>query len=245
MKGDAMKERKIFQLYADYLDKFASMSNEDMGILFKAILLFENGIAPEGLTPMAQLAFDCIKGQLEADMEAWEETKEARSKAAKKAAESRWNNAKDMPNDAEGCETHTDAYKRMEAHCDSMPNDASDAVTVTVTDIVKDIKEKDTNVSKKKNAPRFVPPTVEQVKKYCTERGNSIDAEGFVDFYTSKGWKVGNNPMKDWKAAVRNWERMDKQRNKASPKQAKPNKFSNFEQRKYDFADYERRLLQT
>lgn len=56
---------------------------------------------------------------------------------------------------------------------------------------------------------RFVAPTVEEVQAYCFERGNSVDPNQFVDFYTSKGWKVGKNPMKDWKAAVRTWEQRD------------------------------------
>ena len=56
---------------------------------------------------------------------------------------------------------------------------------------------------------RFRPPTVEEVEAYCFERNNKVDAERFVDYYTANGWKVGKNPMKDWKAAVRNWERKD------------------------------------
>lgn len=58
---------------------------------------------------------------------------------------------------------------------------------------------------------RFVPPTPEEVSTYCRERNNGIDGSEFCDFYTSKGWKVGKNPMKDWKAAVRTWERSRKQ----------------------------------
>lgn len=54
---------------------------------------------------------------------------------------------------------------------------------------------------------RFVPPTPEEVNAYCRERNNGIDGNEFCDFYISKGWKVGKNPMKDWKAAVRTWER--------------------------------------
>ena len=56
---------------------------------------------------------------------------------------------------------------------------------------------------------RFTPPTVEDVKAYCLERKNGVDAERFVDFYTSKGWMVGKTKMKDWKSAVRTWERGD------------------------------------
>lgn len=64
---------------------------------------------------------------------------------------------------------------------------------------------------------RFVPPTPEEVSTYCRERNNGIDGSEFCDFYTSKGWKVGKNPMKDWKAAVRTWERSRKQ-NAPQPK---------------------------
>lgn len=56
---------------------------------------------------------------------------------------------------------------------------------------------------------RFTKPTVEQVQAYCVERGNSVDPQRFVDFYESKSWKVGKNPMSDWQASVRTWERRD------------------------------------
>ena len=53
----------------------------------------------------------------------------------------------------------------------------------------------------------FVPPTEEEVKAYCKERNNTVNAAHFMDYYCSNGWKVGRNEMKDWKAAVRMWER--------------------------------------
>lgn len=56
-------------------------------------------------------------------------------------------------------------------------------------------------------AKRFTPPTVEEVAAYCAERKSTVDAQRFVDYYESNGWKVGRNRMKDWKAAVRSWER--------------------------------------
>lgn len=54
---------------------------------------------------------------------------------------------------------------------------------------------------------KFIPPDVDEVMAYCRERNNNVDAERFVDFYASKGWMVGKTKMKDWKAAVRNWEK--------------------------------------
>lgn len=59
------------------------------------------------------------------------------------------------------------------------------------------------------NRERFAPPTVSDVAAYCQERGNTVDPQRFVDFYASKGWRVGSQPMKDWKAAVRTWERRE------------------------------------
>ena len=58
-----------------------------------------------------------------------------------------------------------------------------------------------------KDSKRFTPPTLENVKAYCHERKNNVDAVKFVDYYTANGWKVGRNKMKDWKASVRTWER--------------------------------------
>ena len=54
---------------------------------------------------------------------------------------------------------------------------------------------------------RFKAPSVDEVRTYVVEKGYSIDAEAFVDYYTSKGWVVGKSPMKDWRAAVRTWNK--------------------------------------
>lgn len=67
---------------------------------------------------------------------------------------------------------------------------------------------------------KFVKPTVEQVRAYCQERQNGVNPEKFVDYYDSNGWKVGKNAMKDWKAAVRTWEK-NGYSNASKPEQAK------------------------
>lgn len=63
---------------------------------------------------------------------------------------------------------------------------------------------------------KFIPPTVEEVRAYCNERHNGIDPEEFVSFYESKGWMIGKNKMKDWKAAIRTWEKNHRQREQPS-----------------------------
>lgn len=86
----------------------------------------------------------------------------------------------------------------------------------TVSDLEAQIRLDKTRVERKTRAPssrRFTPPSVDEVAAYCRERGNAVDAQRFVDFYASKGWKVGSVGMKDWRAAVRNWERQDNTKN--------------------------------
>lgn len=70
------------------------------------------------------------------------------------------------------------------------------------------IKESKGKESKEKNidTSRFTPPTLEELTSYCKERNNSVDPQRFINFYESKGWMVGKNKMKDWKASVRTWE---------------------------------------
>ena len=73
-------------------------------------------------------------------------------------------------------------------------------------------KEKESVKKKVAVAPRFTKPSLDQVMAYCQERNNTVNAEQFMDFYESKGWRVGNQPMKDWKAAVRTWEKREQPR---------------------------------
>lgn len=74
-------------------------------------------------------------------------------------------------------------------------------------------KNKKKNSSKKENV-RFVIPTVELIDEYCIKRANGIDAEQFFDYYQSKDWMIGHSPMRDWRAAVRTWERNEQKKAK-------------------------------
>ena len=106
----------------------------------------------------------------------------------------------------------TDITSNAYGNVDSNVTDITNGVTVTHTerdierDIDVDIEEKKC-VKKRKTASRFAPPTLDEVNDYCSERQNNVDAQRFVDYYTANGWKVGRSDMRDWKAAVRTWER--------------------------------------
>lgn len=97
--------------------------------------------------------------------------------------------------------------------------------TNTITNTIQDINTRQDNQTRPDNISEFsfsggekkekikeeefIPPTVEMVEEYCKERGNVIDPEMFVAYYDSVGWVRGKYPMKDWKAAVRSWEKYD------------------------------------
>ena len=96
---------------------------------------------------------------------------------------------------------------------DATTDPSTDYLNINIKDNIKDnnhinIREDVTNVTSKR---RFIPPTIDEVRDYCDERHNNVDPDTFIDFYQSKGWMVGKNPMKDWKAAVRGWEQRDRQ----------------------------------
>lgn len=86
-------------------------------------------------------------------------------------------------------------------------------------------------LGKVNNRGTFVPPTLDQVTAYVEERGGKIDPERFINYYTMTGWKVsgGRGKMKDWKAAVRNWEKMEEERNQ------KKTRISDIDERKNDY----------
>ena len=79
--------------------------------------------------------------------------------------------------------------------------------SISKSNINNDNLDNNININNKK---RFVKPTLEEVKAYCDERKNGIDPEAFIAYYESIGWKVGKNPMKNWKMAMTTWEKRDK-----------------------------------
>lgn len=93
--------------------------------------------------------------------------------------------------------------------------------------------------NEKNNIRRFTPPTYEQVSSYCLERNNNVDAHRFVDHYEANGWMRGKTKMKDWKAAVRFWERSNGDGSKTNN-----NNLGHMDcERDYDFGSLEQQLL--
>lgn len=116
---------------------------------------------------------------------------EVRSELAKTAARARWN-AVGMQN---ACKEHAE---RNAPSPNPNPNPNPNPIEKGPTRL----------------SPCFKKPSVEEVSDYCTERANGVDPQAFIDFYESKGWKIGKAGMTDWKAAVRTWEKRQLQMGK-------------------------------
>ena len=114
-----------------------------------------------------------------------------------------------------GCETEYAKKKREyrqklveKGQIEDNVRDKKDNVRQELEKEIEIELEKDINIiGEKPKRTRFVPPTLEDVQAYCQERNNNVNPERFIDYYTSNGWLVGKNKMKDWKAAVRTWEK--------------------------------------
>lgn len=133
------------------------------------------------------------------DAKAKEKTEKRR-----KAAMKRWETNMQNDANAEPCmQVHASASECMQVHDFASQNKNKNIDT----EKEKETEPKSKGITVRGGKPRFTPPTADEVRAYCDERHNTVDAERFVDFYSAKGWKIGKEPMKDWKAAVRTWER--------------------------------------
>lgn len=239
-----MKKKSII-IHEDTTALFEGLEDEDAGQLVKAMIAYQND-KETSLSGTLGAVFQMLKIGLDKDNEAYKERCEKNRENIKK----RWG-SKDC-----GCETDdteeydcipddTIVYERITDDTnvyESIPNDTQE----------EEEEEEDLQVSpipsKKRARKKFVKPSVDEVRAYCLERGNAIDPECFVDFYESKGWKVGKDGMKDWKAAVRTWEKnrySNSTQKRPTPQNNAPpkNYVRRFEnERKNDYEEMEREL---
>ena len=170
--------RDSIVFYRSFYEAIKEIPLEEQGVVYNAIYGYAlDGIEPE-LTGVAKAIFLLVKPQIDANNAKYENGK----KGGKPKANQNETKPEPKPNQSE---------------TKPEPN-VNENVNVNVNE-----NDKKENTKRK----TFSKPTVEEVKAYCSERKNNVDAEKFCDFYESKGWKVGKEPMKDWKASVRTWER--------------------------------------
>lgn len=186
--------KKSFIIYDSWGKVFKSLPKEQAGELIQALCAYsfddnENDIDDPALAAI----FVMVKDKLDEDAENYEEVKKKRTAAIKK----RWGDKIQREED-------TQENKSIEKNTNEYISIQNDSVSVSVSDSVSISKDIDKG-NRERSA--FRPPDVSEVRSYCQERKNKVDPERFVDFYTSKGWLVGKTKMKDWRAAVRNWEK--------------------------------------
>ena len=180
-----MADMTYIKLFVDYLDAIEPLGDAERGRLFTSLLEYaRTGEAPQ-LGGNERFLFPMMRAQIDRDNAAMAGLSEARSKAGKIGAEAKQANAE---------------FAKQIKQMPNLPSKSS-----YDKDKDKD-KDKDESITR---ARRFTPPTLDDVLAYVRERGSDVDPQRFLDFYASKGWMVGKNPMKDWKAAVRTWEKRE------------------------------------
>ena len=189
-------EKRTFVFHLDWAAVLNGQPDKIRLAVYDAIVAYvENGTLPKDGTPV-YLVFLFIKQQIDKDAERYAEICEKRrnsgSKGGKQKAENATKCYQMLPNATKSKQVNPD---------NDSDNDSDSDNNINIKNINNDIKQSNR---------RFTPPTVDEVQKYCRERENNIDAAAFVSFYESNGWKVGQNKMKDWKAAVRTWEQRHK-----------------------------------
>lgn len=178
--------REYFCAYHSYLKSVEPLNDAERGRLFTACLEYSMTGKSPDLRGNERFVFPMIREQIDRDTEKYN----AFTKKQSENASMRWH--------AVACGGISGIAKNAKEKEKEKEN----------------IKERTTNVVPKKI---FSKPSVSEVEQYCRERGNGIDAETFVDYYEARGWLFnGKQHMKDWKAAVRTWER---KRQDASPKE--------------------------
>ena len=211
------KQKPGVMLYFDIRPAIQRLNMVQRGELLTAILDYaEFGIVSE-LGDMTGICFDLMRPKIDHDDERYEEVGLKKRYAtycreAKKDGEVPVSFEEWLSSDNRIASSDTKWYPSATTSTTTSPSASTTttaAVSTSTTTTVSTPASEKSPADKPPRVSRFTPPTVEEVKAYCVERENGVDAERFVDFYTSKGWKVGKDSMKDWKAAVRTWEKRE------------------------------------
>ena len=205
---------EYLKVWTSFRQVIALLGDAEKGRLFDAMLLYaETGEEPQELKGNERFLWNAAKLDIDRMAQKCETLKQNGSKGGR---------PKTKENQIEPNETKENQIEPNESH------------NIKKSNVKKNnIKESPIKGDKEKAQTRFSPPTVEEVAEYCRDRGNSVNPERFVDFYASKGWKVGDQPMKDWKACVRTWEQLDKGNTGSNVRQMPTVPAQNYEQRSY------------
>lgn len=198
-----MGKLEYFPAFFGYRRSFAMLTDEQFGRVIRAALAYaEDGEVPD-LADLETLAFAVIRGDIDRARKAYDEKCERLRANGMKGGRP----ASEKP----------DGTKRFSEN-QMQPEEPKQNKTIQNKTIQNNTNESisasdDAKPSRARAKKAFSPPTVDEVKAYCEEQGfGTINPAAFVDYYSANGWRVGNHPMKDWRATVRNWARRDKEK---------------------------------
>lgn len=183
--------RNYAALPYDYLEEMEALNDAEFGRLTRALLAYSMTGEQIALCGNERFYAKRVMSQEDRFKASYEEVSVVRSEAGKAGAAARWQNGKRIF--ANG--------KNSKAISANGKNGYTETNTETNTDTLPSNDGKSDT-----RGARFTPPSVDNVSAYVQAQGYHVNAERFVAFYEQKGWMVGKNHMKDWKAAVRNWE---------------------------------------
>ena len=205
-------------LYFEMRNVFEELSNEKRGILLSAILDYsEHGIQPD-FRGSLRIAWASIQPRLDRDDENYAH-KSPQRRYAVYIRESKKDGVLPLPYEqwlASLPETSQPETSNDTNRYPTTTTTATATSTTTTTATTTDCCYMPAAGKPPRQPQRQIPPTLEEVRAYAAQRGDPLDPEAFMDYYTANGWKVGKNPMRDWKAAVRTWTRKDKENGRTS-----------------------------
>ena len=218
-------ERESFVFYRSFYEGIKELPRDIQGEVLTAIMEYGlNGVTTENQKQITKAMFALIKPQLDANNQRFENGKKrGRPKAncnqteTKTKPKQKQNKTKPEPNvnvNDNVNDNDISFLEKKKQKSDAAVSDLENENSESPIETLQAPKEQSGGGRKK-----FTIPTPEEVQAYCDERKNGILGQQFCDFYSSKGWKIGKEPMKDWKAAVRTWEM---RRKDLSPSVAQP-----------------------
>lgn len=196
--------------YFDVRQCIKRLDTNEKGRLFEAILDYaEFGIVPD-LDGALGVAWDFIQPKLDRDAGRYDRQVEQKQYAVF-VRELRKKGGNPIPFDEWKSLPDIERNRMISADTGRYPTSTNNLQTTTPNLQTTTSTDNRIGADKPPARTRFLPPKVEEVRAYCHEQGYTrVDPERFIDYYQSNGWKVGKNPMKDWKAAVRGWNGRDK-----------------------------------
>ena len=202
--GGNIMERDSFVLYTRLYELVKDLSLEQKGILFDAIHYFAKGMYYPISDAATEMAFRFYRNQMEMDFEKWEQVRQKRIEAGKQGGRPRKDENQTKAKKANGfSENQTKAKKGVNVNVNDNVNvNVNDNENVSIEATTLPIRTRE----------KFTKPTIEEITLYVAEKGYTFNPQAFFDYYEANGWRVGKNPMKKWKAACANWQRMEQER---------------------------------